>query len=365
MAKMMFDNLNAIVADTLTESIKMIDIGELHESEDNFFDVNRVEEFAETILGQGGVKDNLVVRPLETGGYEIISGHRRRAAVQYLLDNGENVSRYLPCLVQSYNDDDSRMLDIVLMNVSARQISDSELWKSYEIVDRILKSKKSAGEKFGRVREKLAECLGVSPAQVGKMQNVEKYAIPAVKEAVENGEISISTANEIAKLDEEIQEQLAESDLSNVKHKEVKKISENTAWVQEESENEKLQVQPNNKKPTAAPVEQKVDTNINFSKIDNDDYTEKSEDAKEKIEESLTTEKELLKWAQSLSKEQISYLLEGGCYNNAIKGYLITAAKNADIDKERIYELLDELNAAFSDYTKDEAEQVLILFSGK
>lgn len=231
MARTMFENLNAIVANTLTDSIKMIDIDELHESKDNFFVVDRVEEFAETILGQGGVKDNLLVRPLETGGYEIISGHRRRAAVQYLLDNGENVSRYLPCLVQSYNNDDTRMLDIVLMNVSARQISDPELWKSYEIVDQILKSKKSAGEKFGRVREKLAECLGVSPAQVGKMQNVDKNAIPAVKEAVENGKISISTANEIAKLDEETQERLAESDLSNVKRKEVKKISENTTAV--------------------------------------------------------------------------------------------------------------------------------------
>ena len=83
----MFENLNAIVANTLTDSIKMIDIDELHDSEDNFFDVNRVEEFAETILGQGGIKDNLIVRPLESGGYEIISGHRRKAAIRYLLDN--------------------------------------------------------------------------------------------------------------------------------------------------------------------------------------------------------------------------------------------------------------------------------------
>ena len=158
----MFENLNAIVANTLTDSIKMIDIDELYDSEDNFFDVNRVEEFAETILGQGGIKDNLIVRPLESGGYEIISGHRRKAAIRYLLDNGENVSRYLPCLVQNYGDNDDKLLDMVLMNVSSRQISDAEMWKSYEIVDRILKSKKSAGEKFGRIREKLAECLGVS-----------------------------------------------------------------------------------------------------------------------------------------------------------------------------------------------------------
>ena len=223
MAKNMLANLNAIVANTLNESIQMIDIDELHSSPDNYFVVERIEEFADTILGQGGVKDNLVVRPLESGGYEIISGHRRRAAVQLLIDRGENVSHYLPCLVQEYTDDDDRMLDLILMNVSARRLSDPELWKSYEVVDTILKKKKDAGRTFGRIREALAEILGVSPAQVGKMQNVEKNAIEEVKAAVENGEISISTANEIAKLDEEEQEQLVQGDLGSIKHKDVKK----------------------------------------------------------------------------------------------------------------------------------------------
>ena len=253
MAKTMFANLNAIVANTLTDSIKMIDIDELYESEDNFFDVNRVDEFADTILSQGGVKDNLIVRPLDTGGYEIISGHRRRAAVQLLLDRGENISRLLPCLVQRYEDEESKLLDIVLMNISARQISDAEMWKSYEIVDSILKSKKSTGEKFGRVREKLAELLGVSPAQVGKMQNVEKNAIEPVKDAVKTGEISISTANEIAKLDADEQEQLAQANLRSVTHKAVR------------------EKQP---KPVNAAMPEKVDTCINFSADDDDSADE-------------------------------------------------------------------------------------------
>lgn len=244
MARMMFDNLNAIVANTLTDSIKMIDIDELHESSENFFVLNRIEEFADTILGQGGVKDNLVVRPLETGGYEIISGHRRRAAVQYLLEQGENVSRYLPCLVQSYEDQDAVLLDLVLMNISARQLSDAEMWKSYEIVDEVLKRKKDNGEKFGRLREKLAQLLGVSPAQIGKMQNVEKNAIEPVKAAVKAGEMSISTANEIAKLNTKEQEQLAQTDLSSLKHKEVKQ--------------KKSRSQNSNNR-------RKVDTCINFS----------------------------------------------------------------------------------------------------
>lgn len=223
MAKMMLKNLGAIVANTLTDSIKMIDIDELHNSEDNFFDINRIEEFAETIIGQGGVKDNLVVRPLDDGGYEIISGHRRKAAVQYLLDNGENISRYLPCLVQSYDDNDDKLLDIVLLNVSSRQISDSEMWKSYEVVDRILQNKKSAGEKFGRVRDKLAEYLGVSASQVKKIQNIDKNAIEPVKNAIENGELSIHTADKIAKLEKDEQKEIAQSGLNNLKPKDITK----------------------------------------------------------------------------------------------------------------------------------------------
>lgn len=226
MAKMMFENLSSIVANTLTDSIKMIDIDELHNSEDNFFDINRIEEFAETILGQGGVKDNLVVRPLDTGGYEIISGHRRRAAVQYLLDNNENVSRYLPCLVQNYDDNDDKILDIVLMNISSRQISDAEMWKSYEVVDKILQNKKSAGEKFGRVRETLAEYLGISTSQVRKIQNIDNNAIEPVKDAVSNGEISISTANEIARLDEDEQEKIMKSSPDKISHKNIKKMND-------------------------------------------------------------------------------------------------------------------------------------------
>lgn len=240
MAKNMFANLNSIVADTLTESIKMIDIDELHSSPDNFFAIERVEEFAETILGQGGVKDNLVVRPLAGGGYEIVSGHRRKAAVELLLDRGENISRYLPCLIQDYADEDDRQLDLILMNISARRLSDSELWKSYEIVDTILTKKKEKGVRFGRIRETLAGYLGVSPAQVGKLQNVEKNAIGEVKAAVENGDISISTANEIAKLDEGEQEELIRNnDVGSIKHKNIKKKNAAKA-APEKTETEKV-----------------------------------------------------------------------------------------------------------------------------
>ena len=300
--KTLFDNLNAIVANTLTDSIQMIDIDELHESKDNFFFIDRIEEFAETILGQGGVKDNLIVRPLETGGYEIISGHRRKAAVQYLLDNGENISRYLPCLVQDYADDDTKMLDIVLMNISARQISDAELWKSYEILDRIFQNKKDSGERFGRTREKLAECLGVSPAQIGKMQNVERKAIPAVKEAVENGEISIFTANEISKLNEKEQRTLVQQgDLSSVKPKDIRQINIDTSENQEKVDTsinfgeDEPDVQQSDEQDTT----KKVDTNINFGEDEPDAQQSDEQDTAKKVDTNINFSEDELDSQQS------------------------------------------------------------------
>ncbi len=341
MRNKMFDNLSAVVSNTLTDSIQMIDINELHESADNFFIVENIEQFANTILGQGGVKDNLIVRPLESGGYEIISGHRRRAAVQYLIDNGENISHFLPCLVQNYADDDDRMLDLILMNVSTRQISDPELWKSYETIDRILKDKKDKGEYFGRIRDDIANTLGVSAAQVGKMQNVDKNAIEPVKEAVAKGELSISTANEIARLDKE--EQAKITDLTNIQPKDIKKKAPPAI---DTNSNEKSTVATSSNNDDIA---ESVDTNSN-------EYTADDLPTDDEIKAAAEKQAQLIKWAQGVSQEQLQFLLDGGWYNSAIKGYLLLAAEEASFTTEQKNMLLGGIRMALSKHDKQEAE---------
>lgn len=216
------NSIKTAAADTFTDDIRMLDVDLLKESPDNFFSVTRVEELAETILAQGGVKENLIVKPSEGGCYEIISGHRRRAAVRYLLDRGEPVSRYLPCLVAQYEEDGAKPLDIVLMNLSARVISDAELYKSYLVINGVLREKKRLGERFGQVQKTLAQTLGVSTGQAAKMQAIGKNAAEEVRQAVESGELSINTAEKIAKLAVEEQKRLAaEKPFSEVRAKDV------------------------------------------------------------------------------------------------------------------------------------------------
>ena len=397
----MFSNLSAIVQNTLTDSIKMIDIDDLHESEDNFFNVERIEEFADTILGQGGVKDNLVVRPLESGGYEIISGHRRKAAVQLLIDRGEDISRVLPCLVQNYADDNARILDLVLMNVTARQLSDTEMWRSYELLKDILKEKQKSGESFGRIRDRLADSLGVSAAQVGKMENVEHNAVQQVVEAVRSGEISIHTANEIAKMDKSEQEQLVADGISNITPKEVKKkkaakkqdtakesatsstieseVPETTAegaalTSQEESEESAIsstiepktpedvaeddalafEEEPEEESATSSTIESEVPENA----ADDNTLVMDQVLSEEKLEEIKAREIGRIKWADSLTKEQRNDLFDLGYYNNTVKGYLIYLGRLMGWSKDQVSDALQNLNHAFSIKDKEGADEI-------
>ena len=118
------------------------------------------------------MKDNLVVTPLDSGGYMIVSGHRRKAAVRLLLERGDQISRLLPCLVQHYETQDDLDLDLILLNVTARQLSDNEIWQSYQRLDQYLKRKKANGVKFGSMREELARQLKLSSSQVRKLQHI-------------------------------------------------------------------------------------------------------------------------------------------------------------------------------------------------
>ena len=65
MAKTMLTNLAAIAQNTQSENIRMIDIDELHDSPSNFFRMDNIEELADAILGQGGVKDVTFDRTLK------------------------------------------------------------------------------------------------------------------------------------------------------------------------------------------------------------------------------------------------------------------------------------------------------------
>jgi ParB family chromosome partitioning protein len=96
-------------------------------------------------------------------------------------------------------------------------------------------------------------------------------------------------------------------------------------------------------------------------KDDTDEASIEQEDIKQvpsdkEVRAAAEKQHELIQWAQSLTQEQINFLLDGGWYNRAIKGYLIAAAENADLSDEQLIDLQNGLSTALDNYNKAEAE---------
>lgn len=73
-------------------------------------------------------------------------------------------------------------------------------------------------------------------------------------------------------------------------------------------------------------------------------------------------EHELTAWMQSLTPEQIDKLCNAGYYNDAMRGYLIAAAKEAGMDHDQQQALLNALRYCLDTLTKAEAEQLYMNF---
>lgn len=213
-------DMNAVKSDSFKDSIHMIEVDKLKPSLDNFYSLDEIEILAEDIERQG-LKHNLVVTEDadSIGTYFIKSGHRRYTAIKFLIENNRYTSRYVPCLIDGIKSHYENLLDLIMLNATTRVMSDSELYHQYEVLRDVIKNMELEGKKIkGRMREKIAGLLNISPAQIGKIENIKHNAIPEVKEAVEDGTVSIATANKIAQLSETEQKELTSNkSLSEIK----------------------------------------------------------------------------------------------------------------------------------------------------
>jgi len=185
------NSVKSAAADSFADNIKMIDIEKLVPHKENFYSMTDIELLADDIERQG-LKNNLVVREGGDGYYTVISGHRRRQALIMLINDGRVKSRFVPCYINPAKTADEEMQDLIMLNATSRVISDSEMIKQYELLKRILETKKANGENV-RIREKIAEILGISNGKVSMIESIVKNS--ELKEAVESGETSIFKAS--------------------------------------------------------------------------------------------------------------------------------------------------------------------------
>lgn len=217
-------DMKAASADSFLDNMKMIDFEEIKLNKENFYELSELELLADDIERQG-LKHNLVVSKDSGGtGYWLISGHRRYCAIKMLIEQHRLTSTLIPCYIDGERTQAEARLNLIMLNATQRKYTDAETMAEYETLKATFQQLEDEGKPVkGRIRELIAKTLNVSPAQVGKIENIKNNAIEEVHEAVKNGEMSISTANEVAKLTPEKQEEII-AEKPNISHKEVKEI---------------------------------------------------------------------------------------------------------------------------------------------
>ncbi|ELC8463980.1 ParB N-terminal domain-containing protein [Clostridium perfringens] len=195
--------------------VEYIDIDNIKRNEKNFYEIVDIEELAEDIK-LNGLNHNLVVRKLDNGQFELISGERRYTALCKLVKEGNRTFALVPCKVIEVNDTDAEII-LIQANAQTRELTEIEKLKQVQRLKELYKIKKANGEKItGKVREIIANDLKLSPTQVGRYEKINSSLIPELKTVLEKGNLTIANASEFANLSEDNQKVILELINSNI-----------------------------------------------------------------------------------------------------------------------------------------------------
>ena len=186
-------------------SEKIVNINELHEFKDNPYQVKDNEDMEDLIesIKEYGVIEPLIVRNREKGGYEIVSGHRRK----YACEKAGKIE--IPVLVRDM-DKDMAIITLVDSNLQRSDILPSEKAFAYKMKLEAEKSqsKKSYGHNVHKSRDKIAD--GISGRQVQRYVRLTELIKPLLQ-LVDENKMAMNPAVEISYLKEQEQKDLLET----------------------------------------------------------------------------------------------------------------------------------------------------------
>lgn len=209
-------NLAELLADvselgTNREQIEYIPLSQLDEDARNFYQLTDVKELAANIELIGLQQPIRVrVNPEQEGRYIVVSGHRRRAALQLLADEGNDTFREAPCIVEaSAASDAMQELRLIYANSDTRRMSPAEISKQVERVEALLYQLKEEGVEFpGRMRDHVAEACKVSKSKIARLKVIRDNLAFEYRYLWEAGELSEAVAYALAKHPQKVQRDL-------------------------------------------------------------------------------------------------------------------------------------------------------------
>ena len=196
------------------ETVIMLSPSEISDFPNHPFKVRMDESMTEMVesVKQYGVLLPALVRPKDDGGYEMVSGHRRKRA-------SEIAGCEMPCIVRELTDEEATII-MVDSNLQRETILPSEKAFAYKMkLDALRKQQGSRsdltsvplGQKLGQTsREALADKSPDSNTQIQRYIRLTNL-VPELLDMVDEGKVAMRPAVELSYLSEEEQRSLVET----------------------------------------------------------------------------------------------------------------------------------------------------------
>ena len=224
-----------------TERILNLPVKQIRPFDNHPFQVNDNDELMQQTIDsimQVGILNPVIVRPMEDGGYQMVSGHRRLRACELA-----GIAT-IPAIARELNDYEAVHL-MVDSNIQRENILPSERAKAYRMKMDALKHQGKAAEQTSsqigtklRTDEQIAREVGSSRNQVQRFIRLTEL-LPELLDMVDRKEIAFSPAVELSYLKEEEQRLFLEAmDYSQAtpslsQAQRIKKLSQQGACTQD------------------------------------------------------------------------------------------------------------------------------------
>ena len=187
--------------DTGREQIQYIPLDQIDEDPNNFYQLSEIPALADNI-SLCGLQQPIRLRQKTDGRYQIVSGHRRRAALEMLAADGYDQWKEAPCIVETDDANPTlQQLRLIYANANTRKMTAAELSEQAEQVEKLLYQLKEEGYSFpGRMRDHVAEAVGASKSKLARLRVIRENLDPSWADDWKEGRLTESQAYAMAQM---------------------------------------------------------------------------------------------------------------------------------------------------------------------
>lgn len=184
-------------------------------SKDNFYSTEDTEKLKQSIKALGILQPLLIE---ERGGKDyILAGHSRRKCCLELIEEGLDRFRKIPCVYKpkielstAFEEDEIIRKIIIIQSNTYREKSDWEKMTEALQMEELVKELREKTDLEGKTREIVSDLIGVSSTQIGRYHSISNNLSERLADAFRQNKLNISTAAELAGLNEKYQTQACE-----------------------------------------------------------------------------------------------------------------------------------------------------------